>query len=204
MNIASLPFIVDRLEILKSSLNDNARYDFYIKGFDKPLYLTSTELLSLSKFRGKFMEHTGWVLSGPREIWLQITRDLICKGIILKSDKEILLTIIYNIINTDILNGEIDNPETRLKNNCVIYNNHVHLNIDAILQRLKPRDKVLLSNKQIARKFIGDVLRTIGFKNNPIKINKTTKRTWNIDIKDFRKFRSDTQLEIYQQPYAMS
>ena len=203
MDIDNLLSIIEYFEILKS--DDKIRYNLYARGFDKPLYLTPTDLHSLSKFRIKFMGHTGSVLkSVSEEVWLQVITNLIHNGIVrfLKPDKKIILAIIQQVIYDNFFNG----VDELLEKGCAIYNNHIYLYAPIILQKIEPKE-MLFDNKRKNQKLIGGLLRPIGFKSISVKIKGKVFRMWNIKTEDFGKtclFKSDTQLEIYQQPYAMS
>jgi hypothetical protein len=169
------------LDILKYP-DGEVRYNLYVEGLDEYIQLTPEDLIGPRKFRTKFMVLTKTVMKQVKEeIWFEVVEGVLKEApTILMSEDETNISVIKRIIHADVSRGEFDNPEAHLENVCIVHDGRVHLYINTLNRHLQIQGTRLKNNKEI-----GSILRWLGFRNGPVKINGLAVRTWHMAVEKF-------------------
>jgi len=176
---------IEKIQILKYPPPDNTRrYRVFLSNnsHNESVEMTTNELVTFSQFKIKFCELANRI---PRPVkqttWERmVNRALAEAEIIQLTTDETLTGLIIRLINSEVYSdGLRTDIEWIIGNRIVVSQDIIYLRMDTLL------NMVATEREKITRKDIGQILRSLGFRNEKRTVKGLSIRTWYRPLDNF-------------------
>ncbi len=166
---------IEKIQILEyPPPDDTRRYKVFLADHDGSVEMDVRGLVMFSNFKMKFTELVRRI---PRSVkqprWERMVNEALKEAEIIKmSVDETLTGLVLRMINSEVFSEHCQNKLEYVRNAIVKNDDTIYLKIETLLAMM------MVEREKVGRREVGKILRSLGFKNDVVRLGNITIRCW--------------------------